>query len=91
MMDFRLDFSKIDLLELRTMNISADELNSIFTNENSVVKEYTNFTLLLGFSNKRKFIKVAFQISKNSKFDIEILQVDLPYEEDVKEYWCANK
>ena len=90
-MDFRLDFSKIDLLELRTINISMNEVKSIFLNENSVVKEYTNFTFLLGFSNKRKFIRVAFQISKNSNFDIEVLQIDLPYEEDVKEYWCAKR
>ncbi len=90
-MDFRLDFAKIDLLELRTINISTNEVKSIFLNENSVVKEYTNFTFLLGFSNKRKFIRVAFQISKNSNFDIEVLQIDLPYEEDVKEYWCAKR
>lgn len=90
-MDFRLDFSKIDLLELRAINISTNEAKSIFLNENSVVKEYKNFTLLLGFSNKRKFIRVAFQISKNSNFDIEVLQIDLPYEEDVKEYWCSKR
>jgi hypothetical protein len=90
-MDFRLDFAKIDLLELRTINISTNEVKSIFLNENSIVKEYTNFTFLLGFSSERKFIRVAFQISKNSNFDIEVLQIDLPYEEDVKEYWCAKR
>ncbi|MCZ8069791.1 MAG: hypothetical protein ACK514_02215 [Bacteroidota bacterium] len=90
-MDFNIDFSKIDRLEMRDLNISDQEVKSVFDNENSFVKEFPNFTLLLGFSAKRKFFKIAYQVSKNLNFDVEALQIDLPYEEDVKQYWCESQ
>jgi hypothetical protein len=87
-MEFNIDFSLIDRLALREMNISMDEAQSVFSNQNSFHKEYENFIFLLGFSNKRKFIKIAYQIAKNVNFEVEVLEIDLPYEEDIAKFWC---
>ena len=78
-------------MEMRDLNISAEEVKSVFENPNSFVKEFPDFVLLLGFSNKRKFVKIAYRISKSINFEIDALQIDLPYEEDIEDYWCAQK
>ncbi len=89
-MEFNIDFSRINLLELRELHISLEEVKSVFGNPNSFAKEFPEFMLMLGFSSKRKFIKIAYRISKNVNFEVEALQKDLPYEEDIKGLWCSN-
>lgn len=87
-MDYNIDFSLIDLIELRRLNISTSEVRSVFSNDNSFYKDFGDFVFLLGFSDKRKFIKIAYGVSKNLNFEIEVFQNDLPYEEDIKTFWC---
>ena len=91
MEDFILDFAGIDRLELRELNITENEVISVFVNKTSFADYTREFDYLIGFSNRRKFVQIAYQVHKNPKFDIEILQVDLPYENDIKEYWCKNQ
>ena len=57
-MDFNIDFSMIDFIELRERGITREEIVSILNN-------------------------------RSSYFEIEILQVDLPYEKDIKQNWCG--
>jgi hypothetical protein len=87
-MEFNIDFSQIDRLVLRELNISRDEIYSVFSNQNSFHNEYPDFIFLLGFRSKRKFIKIAYQISKKANFEVEVLEIDLPYEEDIAKLWC---
>jgi hypothetical protein len=89
-MEFNIDFSNVSLLAMRDLHISVEEVKSVFANPNSIVKGYPDYNFLLGFSNKRKFVKIAYRISKNSNFEVDALQIDLPYEEDIKEYWCGE-
>lgn len=89
-MEYNIDFSQIDLLELRKFNISFGEINSVITNPSSYFENKADFIFVLGFSDKRKFVQMAYRISKNTNFEIEALQIGLPYEKDIKENWCAG-
>lgn len=63
-MDFNIDFSKIDRLEMRDLNISAQEVKSVFDNENSFVKEFPNFTLLLALVPKESLLRLHIRFLK---------------------------
>ena len=77
---------------MRKADIGVDEVRSVFENVNS---EYDfsnpNFGYVIGFSVRRKFIHMAYGISKNINFEIELLQIDLPYEKDIQRCWCGQK
>ncbi len=90
-MDFKIDFSGIDLVALRDLNVGATEIESVVVNTNSFFQDWGHSFFLLGFSSKRKFIKIAYRVAKNPNFDIEILQVDLPNESDIENYWCQRE
>jgi hypothetical protein len=88
-MDFNIDFSMIDFIELRNLNITRDEIVSILNNQSSYFEYNDDFIYVLGFSTRRKFLQMAYRISKNANFEIEVLQVDLPYEKDIRQNWCG--
>ena len=90
-MDFNIDFSSILWIEVRKLGISMEEIHSIFQNPSSSIASFHGEEFIVGFSSKRKFILAAYQIAKNTNFDIEVLQIDLPYEEDIKKYWCRHQ
>ncbi len=89
-MEFNIDFSLIDLLELKRFNISLNEMNSVLINPSTYYEDNLDFVYVLGYSSKRKFIEMAFRVSKNSNFEIEALQIRLPYEKDIKKSWCGR-
>ena len=90
-MDFRIDFSEIDLVGFRQWHISVREIESVVVDPNSFHGTLSSASFILGFSDKRKFIKVAYRVAKSSNFDIEILQVELPNENDIQDYWCKKR
>ena len=79
----------IDFIELRNLNITRDEIVSILNNQSSYFEYNDDFIYVLGFSTGRKFLQMAYRISKNANFEIEVLQVDLPYEKDIRQNWCG--
>jgi hypothetical protein len=89
-MDFDIDFSQILWVEIRKLGISIDEVLSIFKNPSSTVASHGSEYFVVGFSNKRKFIVVTYQIAKNVNFDVEVVQIELPYEEDIEKLWCLH-
>ncbi|HEY9044858.1 MAG TPA: hypothetical protein VIN08_03140 [Ohtaekwangia sp.] len=88
-MIFNIDFSMIDRMEMRNLNITPDEIVNILNNRSSYFEANEDFIYVLGFSTRRKFIQMAYRVSKNVNFEIEVLQVDLPYEKDIKQNWCG--
>jgi hypothetical protein len=86
--NFTFDFSGVSWITLRSLGISMKEVMSVFRNPSSAVDRIDDIDFLIGFSDKRKFIMVAYRLAKNSNFDLEVLQVDLPYEKDIKKIWC---
>ena len=91
MNDFLFDLSLLDGLELKRLNITLQEIKDVFNAATSKAHPQIGFVYLIGFTSKRKFIHIAYRVAKNIKFDLELLQVDLPYEEDVKNYWCKEQ
>ena len=89
-MNLRIDYSEIDLVALRQINIHSKEIQDVLDNPNSIFKDWGSAVFVVGFSFKRKFIRFVYQVAKNPNFDIEILQVDLPYEDDIQSYWCKK-
>ncbi len=89
-MDFEIDFSDVPWVEIRKLGISIDEVYSVFKNPNSSVASSTTGEFIVGFSNKRKFVVITYKIAKNANFDIEVIQIELPYEEDIKKFWCLR-
>lgn len=87
---FIFDYSDFDFLEMKKLNITMIEIQSVFQNPSSVFDKTDWFQYLIGFSSQRKFIQIAFEVSKNSNFDVKLLQIDLPYEKDIKINWCRN-
>ena len=49
------------------------------------------FSYAIGYVKQTKFIKAAYNVSKNANFDIELLLAEIPNEEDNKRYWCNRK
>lgn len=89
-MEFDIDFSQIDLLELKRFNIALEEINSVLINSSTYYEDNHDFVYVLGYSSKRKFIEIAFRVSKNISFELEALQIRLPYEKDIKKSWCGR-
>ncbi len=89
-MDFNIDFSNLQATEMKRLNISFEDIRSVFSNSTSFHEPFEDFYYLIGFSSQRKFIQVAYRISKNINFEVEVLEIDLPYEKDIKEHWCKN-
>ncbi|MBY0433665.1 MAG: hypothetical protein K2U26_06110 [Cyclobacteriaceae bacterium] len=75
---------------MKKLGISLEEVNQILVNRSSFFESNQEFTYVLGFSEKRKFLQVAYRNSKKPNFDIEVLQIDLAYEKDIKKYWCKG-
>ena len=90
-MEFNIDFSNISWVEANKIGVSIDEVFSVFNNPSSGIGSMDSLEYIVGFSHKRKFIVVAYQIAKNPNFDVEAIQIDLPYEEDVRHVWCTYK
>ncbi|MBY0433666.1 MAG: hypothetical protein K2U26_06115, partial [Cyclobacteriaceae bacterium] len=82
-MEFALDFSLIDLSALRSQHIRLSEVSSVLKSPTSVLHPQKGFDYLIGFSDQKKFIHIAFRVSGSPKFDLQILQVELPYENDI--------
>jgi len=87
--DYLYDFSQIDLVELKQFFINRSEVISVFNNPFSKLEPFRGFLYLIGFSERKKIIQIAFNISKNINFEIELLQIDLPDEKDIKKYYCS--
>jgi len=85
---FKFDVSKINLLELKELDIRLTEIESVFKNQYSAYKRFDGFEYLIGFSSRRKFIHLAFREHPSLEYDYELLQIDLPYEEDIRKYYC---
>ena len=88
--DYIFDFSLLDRMELRSQNIAFEEISSVFNSKTSKIHPQIDFEYLIGYSGHKKFLHIAYRVHENPKFDIEILQAELPNEEDVKEYWCKG-
>ncbi len=88
MNSFNIDFRSVNLLELRNRGILVKEIRKIFETENSKYHRFTDFLYVIGYLDKVKFLHIAYVISKSITFDIEVLQVGIPNEEDIKKYWC---
>ena len=67
-----------------------EEVFSVFQNPTTEVFLFKNKECLIGFTSKRKFILVAYQVAKSPNFDIEVHEIDLPYEEDIESIWCRK-
>ena len=89
-MEFRIDFSGIDFIALRALGIKLDEVYNILNSETSYFEPKDDYALVMGFSSHKKFVKMAFRISRNANFEIEALQIGLPNEEDIRENWCRG-
>jgi hypothetical protein len=87
---YNIDYSLIDRLELKKINVTFEEIQSVFFSPNSHLKPYTGFDYLIGYSNRRKFIHVAYKVSPDPNYELQALQIDLPYEEDIKDHWCKG-
>jgi len=90
-MNLNRDFSNIHWFEIRKMGITMEEVIDVIQSSKSSVGFIVNSEFLVGFTSKRKFIVVAYCISKNVNFDIEILDIDLPHEEDIAKIRCPNQ
>lgn len=90
-MDLNIDFSNIYWFEIRKLGITMEEVIEVVHSSKSALGFIANEEFLIGFSSRRKFIVVSFCVSKNVNFDIEILDIDLPYEEDIAKIWCPNQ
>lgn len=90
MEDFVFDYSDFDFLEMKQLNIAMVEIQSVFQNPSSYFDKMDEFQYLIGFSVQRKFIQIAFEVSKNCNFDLKLLQVNLPHEKDIKINLCGN-
>jgi hypothetical protein len=91
MEDFIFDYSDFDFLEMKRLNITMMEIQSVFQNPSSFLGRMDEFQYFISFSSQKKFIQIAFEVSKNSNFDVKLLQIDLPYEKDIKINWCGNQ
>jgi hypothetical protein len=89
-MGFDIDFSDIPWVEIKKLGISLDEVFSVFENPSSSIASSLAGEFIVGFSNKRKFVVITYKIAKNANFDIEVIQIELPYEEDIKKFWCLR-
>ena len=89
-MEFRIDFSEIDFIALKSSGIKLSEVHSILNNQNSYFEPNDGYNLVIGFSSHKKFIKMAYRVSRNVNFEIEALQIGLPNEEDIGENWCRG-
>lgn len=90
-MNFRLDFSRLDRLELKALGILPQDLSTLFITENTEFHERSEFSYAIGYINQTRFIHAAYLVSKSDNFDLELLQVGVPDEEDIKAYWCKRK
>jgi hypothetical protein len=88
-MDFDIDFSLIQWIEIRKLGISMEEVYDVFKNPNSSITSLLDESFAVGFTSKRKFIVVSYRIAKNVNFNIEVIEIELPYEEDIKRSWCS--
>jgi hypothetical protein len=89
--EFSIDFSGINWIEMRKIGISPDEVVSVFGKPSTEFFFHREMECLVGFTSKRKFILVAFRVAKSINFDIEIFDIDLPYEEDIESIWCRKR
>lgn len=84
---FRIDFRKINLLELKVFGILTQHVDDLFVTENSEIHRFGNFSYIIRYVQQTRFIYAAYNVSKNVNFDIELLQAGVPNEEDIKRYW----
>ncbi len=77
---------------MRRKGITRKGIESVFDYDNHGARHfvYEDFMYVIAYSKDRKIIHVAYRRSKSIKFDIELLQVELPDEEDIKKYWCQG-
>jgi hypothetical protein len=88
---FKIDFRRINLLELKNVGILTQDIDDLFVIENSEFLEFVNFSYVIGYVKQTKFIHAAYNVSESATFDIELLQVGISHEEDIKRYWCNRK
>lgn len=88
MNSFNIDFRYVNLLALKNRGILVKEIRKTFETENSTYHRFPDFLYVIGYIDNVKFLHIAYRISKSINFDIEVLQVGIPNEEDIKKYWC---
>ena len=88
---FRIDFRRINLLELKNMEILTPDIEELFVTQNSEILVFRDFSYAIGYVKQSKFIHAAYEVSENDNFDIELLQAGIPNEEDIRRYWCKQK
>ncbi|MEQ9302199.1 MAG: hypothetical protein RIF33_26700 [Cyclobacteriaceae bacterium] len=88
--EFLLDFVGIDRLKMKDLGIAPSQVANVLLLGNTCVHEFKNpeHMYAIGYFDGIKFLHIAYRISKKIKFDLEILQVGIPNEEDIKRYWC---
>jgi hypothetical protein len=59
---YNIDYSLVDRLEHKKINVTLEEVQSIFSNPTSVLKPHIGFDYMIGYSNRRKFIHIAYKI-----------------------------
>ncbi len=86
-----LNFSKLEPLYLKSINVSFDEIKSIISNSNSNLFSINqNEFLVIGFSNKCKFINVLLELSNEIEKFVHVTNVELSDEQQIRKYYCGK-
>lgn len=88
---FRIDFRRVNLLELKSLGIFTPNIEELFVTQNAEILVFRDFSYAIGYVKQSMFIHAVYEVSKNDNFDIELLQAAIPNEEDIRRYWCKGK
>ncbi|GEM_PF-3025032 len=90
---FQIDYRKIDLIAQKRLNgIVMADIIELFSSDRSILVGSSDMkeVLNIGYVNGRKFIYAIFIFSKNHTFDVELLDVGIPNEKQIRAYWCKG-
>ena len=89
-MDLKIDYRNVNWVYLRSKGITQKDLSQFFQAEWLEIENLRDkgFSYAIAYVNEQKMIHIAYRISKNVNFDIEVLQIGIPNGEDIKRYWC---
>jgi hypothetical protein len=86
-----LNFSKLETLYLKSINVSFEEIKSVIANTNSHLFSISqNEFLVIGFSNKLKFINVLLELSNEIEKFVYVTNVELSNEDQIRKYYCGK-
>ncbi|MBC8110771.1 MAG: hypothetical protein H7Y04_06905 [Verrucomicrobia bacterium] len=90
-LSFRLNFTDIDLAGLNAEeDITPQEVRSIFENPKSRYLFTKDIFFIIGYSHHKRIIQVAFRVAESIYFDLDILQIEIPDEEEIEQFYCQS-